>query len=277
MFYSRRRQRRAKSAKNATWVPYSAFFYDKSPQLGGSFQIIGPGGYSGTPQQMVGINPWYAAQDDITTTGDSGEEVIQATSMLRPASPKLMKFDGKIWIAMQINRYGTSDSDQGIARPLLVVYQWRMLQITPEASTFLANTFDMITSTASDSEKWEAMSQRGPGALLKWGQFWMQRETRNSVGRLLQGTSGSPNFQPAPSNFDQEWAEKLSYASIPFPRVPRTGFLMPKNRVLALFVQAVSFTQQSSEFDPLHATSMAQCQQLQVLPFFRYMLSWDDK
>lgn len=270
-YYSKRRARKARSPNNATWVPINGYSADYPPYTDGEWITLSQTQMTNVLQ----IAPMIQAEDD-TGLGS----FITPLANMRPAVPKVMRFDGSIFCALPVKKFATVDSSY-VDRPVHVFWAWRRIDATPQDTAYAV---DQMDPTEASEEGYRVFSERGHGAILRWGQFFLEREYRTTWGRGLQAQVATANSQVWPASQDQEWAQCLTgkgMRKIPFPRLGRAGLGLGRNQVLRLEMIANGVGFASSV-----ATNMDMKQSLgteqagvvpQVFPMFRYLLSWDDR
>lgn len=193
-----------------------------------------------------------------------------------PQTARLMRFDGKIRVIIpKFYDPALWDADFN-GRPLFIYYAWRRVQANAEETVMIASQYDTQKTFDEGRESWRAMTMRNANAPLKWGTFFMQPDYRPSTGWVAQQEIGGPNSQVWPAVGAANYHQRMVEATIPFPRLPKGGLKLTSDDVLRLEMQVKVLLEGSDAGVPRLSTVSSGANYPSMLPFFRYLVSFDD-
>lgn len=266
----RRFKRKSKrtTLENSTWIPYTlhagvnitAANYGKLTLLAADKATI-----------AVSIAPWADAE----TTAQAGETYPWLHTLMHSGSKRLMRFQGAIYFVLPKANHALDSAWTHHA--LLVHYQWRFKDITSELTANLPSVDDWWKPTV-DGESWRAMSRRD---LMSWGSFIIQPHFLPTTGRFSEFDVGGAITNPGTwaSSGEANFHQRMQYAKIPFPRVPKgTGLALKQNRHLVCEIgyNRIDHFGDGAAADDTENPTLAyvgEAQTCWLLPHFRYLLS----
>jgi len=272
---SRMRRRRGKTAVkkkigHSAWIPFT-LADPNTGDLTKKLIALSPTTPMSTP---ITIAPYYEGGNALFGTSDAPWK----QGFVKSEASYIVKFDGTIRVVLP--KVWDADMDSAWAqRPMFVFWCWRKRQVDASGTVQLADKWDVFANQdANDNqESWQAMANRGSGAMLRWGTFIIQPDFRPSTGRFTKGDAGSANTGVWASTYEAEFHQQLVERRIPFPRIPPGGFRMGQgdNLVLQVGVQKISTHNIQDEVVPSLGTpsSPTTGEGLFVLPWFRYLLA----
>lgn len=248
---AKQRRREETKPENSVWVPYTIWNPgdpEIEPAMDGSMIQMDPV-TAGDGMDLVTLSPYV----------NQYGQTPQASDLLDASqSGKIRRFQGDIWVT-QVRHAFETEASTFSNLDVLIAWSWTLVDTGPQGSSGYTTAQQSMMHV--DGESVAFMQRRD---LLSWGTKWLHK-----------GLAGASNTA---SDGEFEASQYLKPVRIPFPRLPKEGLRIDRNRLLRLSVSA-------RNLPPLGSASVAPWtmgpmlslpqNQLYGIPAFRYLLTVD--